>query len=384
MSTSISIIASRTRLELEFFDCAREIARDLRSRPFATVARQLNMSASQAKSFVAAGRLLADAPLRDLYLARNYPATFFTKIVGRTAKVTRATHGVDQLDLLRSLMSREYPSVDRAETGINAEITAILKRADASHNTHDTRLLHRHQNKDGSGVYVLRANPTLNMHIDQALRTATYERRNSNSQEDITVSLGRAFENLILKGGGARTGTIIHLLALPDLKKITRHTTILTSTGAILTIGQVAENIENFAELDLKTGVCDENGNLISLIKGRLANRTLSEISFITQGGCVVPGCPVPASRCEIDHQKEYRNGGETGRTNLRFLCPDHHAERHSKGGWDYEHDDLTGRTTIRYHDGHVETGWGLNHPRRPGSPRRRLAYFHRLLHGGG
>jgi hypothetical protein len=85
-------------------------------------------------------------------------------------------------------------------------------------------------------------------------------------------------------------------------------------------------------------------------------------------GGCVIPGCPVPVGWCEIHHVEEYSQGGPTHTDNGVALCWFHH---HSidQGGW---------HVTMRHGVPHVRApGWidpagawqpvGINHdgPRR-------------------
>ena len=48
---------------------------------------------------------------------------------------------------------------------------------------------------------------------------------------------------------------------------------------------------------------------------------------------CMAPGCGVPASRCEIDHNVAWEHGGSTDLTNLCPLCKGHHLVKHH-GGW--------------------------------------------------
>ena len=48
---------------------------------------------------------------------------------------------------------------------------------------------------------------------------------------------------------------------------------------------------------------------------------------------CMAPGCGMPASRCDIDHNKAWADGGETSLTNNAPFCEGHHTVRHH-GGW--------------------------------------------------
>jgi hypothetical protein len=54
----------------------------------------------------------------------------------------------------------------------------------------------------------------------------------------------------------------------------------------------------------------------------------------LRDGGCIIPGCRVPASWCEIHHVKEFSAGGPTHTDNGVLLCWFHHRSiEHS--GWE-------------------------------------------------
>jgi hypothetical protein len=48
---------------------------------------------------------------------------------------------------------------------------------------------------------------------------------------------------------------------------------------------------------------------------------------------CMAPGCGIPASRCEIDHQIDWHHGGHTCLENNCPFCTGHHTVKHH-GGW--------------------------------------------------
>ena len=48
---------------------------------------------------------------------------------------------------------------------------------------------------------------------------------------------------------------------------------------------------------------------------------------------CMAPGCSVPASRCEIDHNVAWEHGGHTSLDNNCPFCKGHHLVKHH-GGW--------------------------------------------------
>lgn len=49
---------------------------------------------------------------------------------------------------------------------------------------------------------------------------------------------------------------------------------------------------------------------------------------------CMAPGCGVPASRCQIDHNTAWEDGGETSLQNHAPFCQGHHIVKH-RGGWE-------------------------------------------------
>ena len=48
---------------------------------------------------------------------------------------------------------------------------------------------------------------------------------------------------------------------------------------------------------------------------------------------CMAPGCSIPASRCEIDHNLAWEDGGHTALSNLTPFCKGHHTVKHH-GRW--------------------------------------------------
>ena len=48
---------------------------------------------------------------------------------------------------------------------------------------------------------------------------------------------------------------------------------------------------------------------------------------------CMAPGCGMPASRCQIDHQLAWEHGGHTSLENNAPFCQGHHTVKHH-GGW--------------------------------------------------
>lgn len=53
---------------------------------------------------------------------------------------------------------------------------------------------------------------------------------------------------------------------------------------------------------------------------------------FLRDGGCVIPGCTVPASWCEIHHVLPHSKGGKTHTSNGAALCFQHHRSIETSG----------------------------------------------------
>ncbi|MGB4779661.1 DUF222 domain-containing protein [Microbacterium sp.] len=70
----------------------------------------------------------------------------------------------------------------------------------------------------------------------------------------------------------------------------------------------------------------DQGGRVVSLVtKDRVFNHQQRKVIAARDGTCVIPGCRVPASWCEIHHVVEHSRGGPTSTDNGVALCWFHH-----------------------------------------------------------
>ncbi|MFE6736701.1 DUF222 domain-containing protein [Microbacterium sp. NPDC057650] len=74
----------------------------------------------------------------------------------------------------------------------------------------------------------------------------------------------------------------------------------------------------------------DDRGRIVGLgTSGRIFNALQRRAIIARDGGCVVPGCTIPATWCEIHHATEHAHGGPTHTDNGVALCWHHHRTLH-------------------------------------------------------
>jgi hypothetical protein len=79
--------------------------------------------------------------------------------------------------------------------------------------------------------------------------------------------------------------------------------------------------------------VFDANGRIIQLgtLERAFTHHQRRGIS-VRDGGCLIPGCHVPAEWCEIHHVTEHSRGGPTHTDNGVLLCWFHHRTLDTSG----------------------------------------------------
>ena len=69
-----------------------------------------------------------------------------------------------------------------------------------------------------------------------------------------------------------------------------------------------------------------DDGRIVRIgIEERVFNRHQRRAIALRDGGCIIPGCGIPAGWCEIHHVLEHVNGGPTHTDNGVLLCWFHH-----------------------------------------------------------
>lgn len=74
----------------------------------------------------------------------------------------------------------------------------------------------------------------------------------------------------------------------------------------------------------------DEDGRIVAIgTSSRIFNALQRRAITLRDGGCVIPGCTIPATWCEVHHVREHADGGPTHTDNGVLLCWFHHRTLH-------------------------------------------------------
>ncbi|OZB77515.1 MAG: hypothetical protein B7X41_20985 [Microbacterium sp. 14-71-5] len=77
----------------------------------------------------------------------------------------------------------------------------------------------------------------------------------------------------------------------------------------------------------------DDRGQIVSIgTTARLFNAVQRRAIVLRDRECVIPGCRIPATWCEIHHVREWARGGTTHTSNGVALCWHHHRTLESSG----------------------------------------------------
>ncbi|RNE56362.1 HNH endonuclease signature motif containing protein, partial [Cryobacterium tepidiphilum] len=83
----------------------------------------------------------------------------------------------------------------------------------------------------------------------------------------------------------------------------------------------------------LQKVVLKKNGKIVELgTKERTFNRAQRRAIMLRDGGCIIPGCDIPAAWTEIHHVWPDRDGGPTHTNNGVCLCWFHHRTIETSG----------------------------------------------------
>lgn len=86
-------------------------------------------------------------------------------------------------------------------------------------------------------------------------------------------------------------------------------------------------------------------------VSGYVAPDDIKAFVRARDGGCIFPGCTVPARKCQLDHRIPFDDGGKTTAENLFLLCQHHHNLKTDKRAY-YLPDPVTGEIVWLFSDG--------------------------------
>jgi hypothetical protein len=191
-----------------------------------------------------------------------------------------------------------------AEDGARDERTAAQRRHDALAEA-CTRLLRSGTLPDSGGadttiLVTIDYRDLLHRYWNSTSAQAQDARADSNSATDTSGSTA---------AGGANTSTGYGV----------------TSYGTLI---PVAELLRRAADARIIPVVLDDSGGVMAYGRSRrLASPAQRRALAARDGGCVRPGCTVPADWCETNHVQRWEHGGRTDISNMALVCPHDHAD---------------------------------------------------------
>ncbi|GAA1912633.1 HNH endonuclease signature motif containing protein [Microbacterium aoyamense] len=155
-------------------------------------------------------------------------------------------------------------------------------------------------------------------------------RTQGQKQHDVlAMALGVAASSELLPTIGGAAPTLVVTVREEDLAsgKGSAHVEGTTEPVAIASAQHVA------CSGAVQRIVFDNAGRIVALgTEERVFNRRQRRAIAARDGGCVIPGCGVPAGWCEVHHVTEHARGGPTHTDNGVLLCWHHHRFLDSSG----------------------------------------------------
>ena len=104
------------------------------------------------------------------------------------------------------------------------------------------------------------------------------------------------------------------------------------------------------------------DGTLLDVGRRRHATAALRDHVRVRTDHCQHPGCPLPATSCDIDHTRPHSQDGRTEDGNLAPACRHHHRMKDEDTGWLVEQPE-PGHFVVttppgRVYTSHPETAW--------------------------
>jgi hypothetical protein len=99
-------------------------------------------------------------------------------------------------------------------------------------------------------------------------------------------------------------------------------------------ISDVARQVvEAQSSSEWRVTATDEHGHPVAVVTTRRRPTTAqTRVVEARNPHCVFPGCRMPASDCDLDHEHPWAETHQTSTTHLEPLCRHHHRIRHQLG----------------------------------------------------
>lgn len=112
--------------------------------------------------------------------------------------------------------------------------------------------------------------------------------------------------------------------------------------------------------------ICDSDGVTIDLgRKRRLFTGSARTAAQLSATRCIWPGCTMPLTRCQVDHNDEWQHGGHTTPGNANLLCGLHNRHKSATGA--------RIERTGRHHQVFRDDGTQIGGPLKPKPPDRQV-----------
>jgi hypothetical protein len=163
--------------------------------------------------------------------------------------------------------------------------------------------------------------------LARAARSASDPRTMDQIRADVLMDLLQGQHR-----GHDKQGSVNIHVDLNTLAGLSEHPGELAGYGPV--IADIARQVsEEQSDSEWRYTVTDADGQVVS--NGTTRRRPTAEQARQVEARnptCVFPGCRMPASDCDLDHNRAWSEGGPTEVDNLAPLCRHDHVIRH--GGW--------------------------------------------------
>ncbi|WP_396657529.1 DUF222 domain-containing protein [Microbacterium sp.] len=312
---------------------------------------RLELAAALRVTEHAAGMMLARAES----LVHRYPAVLESlsraRITERHAEILAESMDAEAPDVAEALMAAAIELAEQHAVGTFRRALGRLVdsfRAASLSARHEEAVTHRHASVqagvDGMAELLLHV-PAVEAHAIFARATAIAKQLRKVDGETRTLDQLRAdvMCDLLIEGDttahpaqarGIRPSVVITVpaLSLLDDENAAREPATVEGIGPI--------PIERARELCggdrgwMRVLTHPETGMVLSVGRDRYdAPPALRKLVKWRAERCMAPGCGVPASRCQIDHNLAWEHGGHTALWNESPFCQGHHTVKHH-GGW--------------------------------------------------